>query len=136
MSYKPFILVAFLLLIAAALPAQNLNVNEESDVQQVMKHYQKINKQQQYIDGWRVMILSTTDRQMMESVRSSFKQRYPYLSVTWVHNPPYFKLRAGAFQQKLEALRLQHALRDYYPGAYPARDNKIRPEEIIGSGTE
>lgn len=116
--------------------AQKITVSEDPAVKEIMETYISINKSKPYVKGWRVQILSTVDRQEFESVRSSFKARYPYLTTSWVHNRPYYKLRAGAFANKLDALRLQYLLREDYPGAYPAVDNEILAEEIIGNQGE
>lgn len=116
--------------------AQNVQLAEDPAVRSLMKTYETLNKSKPYMEGWRVQILSTVDRQEFESVRATFKARYPYLTTSWVHNRPYYKLRAGAFANKLDALRLQHLLRNDFPGAYPAVDNEIRAEEIIGSLNE
>lgn len=125
------IIAVFCLLIPGR--AQKVTVAEDPAVKEIMETYTSINKSKPYVKGWRVQILSTVDRQEFESVRSSFKSRYPYLTTSWVHNRPYYKLRAGAFANKLDALRLQYLLREDFPGAYPAIDNEIRAEEIIGS---
>ncbi|MEM6376852.1 MAG: SPOR domain-containing protein, partial [Bacteroidota bacterium] len=100
--------------------------------EQLMEQYVRINTAKSYVEGWRVQVISTTDRQRLESVRQSLKARYPYLSTSWVHNRPYYRLRAGAFATKLEALQLQHLLREYYPGSIPTRDTEITASEIIG----
>jgi len=116
--------------------AQKITVAEDPAVQDIMATYTSGNKSKPYVKGWRVQILSTVDRQKFESVRASFKNRYPYVTTSWVHNRPYYKLRAGAFANKLDALRLQYLLRADFPGAYPAVDNEILAEEIIGSQDE
>lgn len=129
-----FILFSILMvsLLSFRASAQNIEIREDASVQEIMDFYKRVNKGKPYIEGWRVQILSTVDRQQFESVRANFKAQYPYITTSWVHNRPYYKLRAGAFASKLEALRLQSLLKMDYPSAYPAVDNEIRPEEIIG----
>jgi hypothetical protein len=113
--------------------AQNsVTINEDYEVQQLLQQYININTAKSYVTGWRVQVVSTTDRQRLETVRQSIRSRYPYLSTSWVHNRPYYRLRAGAFATKLEALQLQHLLREYYPGSIPTRDTEITASEIIG----
>ncbi|GAB5552619.1 MAG: hypothetical protein Sapg2KO_22100 [Saprospiraceae bacterium] len=112
--------------------AQKITINEDYEVEQLMDQYVRINTAKSYVEGWRVQVISTTDRQKLESVRQSLKSRYPYLSTSWVHNRPYYRLRAGAFATKLEALQLQHLLREYYPGSIPTRDTEVSASEIIG----
>lgn len=129
-------IIFFVLLLVGAcigeVHAQNASINEDYEVEQLMEQYVRINTAKTHVEGWRVQVLSTTDRQRLESVRQSLKARYPYLSTSWVHNRPYYRLRAGAFESKLEALQLQHLLREYYPGSIPTRDTKVSASEIIG----
>ena len=112
--------------------AQKITINEDYQVEELMGKFVSINTSKTHIEGWRVQVISTTDRQRLESVRASLKARYPYLSTSWVHNRPYYRLRAGAFATKLEALRLQHLLRTYYPESIPTRDTKVAASEVIG----
>ena len=111
---------------------ESITINEDLAVQQLLGQYIAINTANPHIIGWRVQVVSTTDRQRLETVRQSLKARYPYLTTSWVHNRPYYRLRAGAFVSKLEALQLQHLLREDYPGSIPTRDTEITASEIIG----
>lgn len=122
-----------LLLILATFFAkgQNIQINEDPLISQMMEKYVESNKSRMNIEGWRIQILATTDRQRLESVRQTFQYMYPNIPVDWVHTKPYYKLRAGAFTSKLDALRLKYILERDYPGTYPVKDNKIRPEELI-----
>lgn len=98
-----------------------------------MERFAENNKSKSYVSGWRVQIMATPDRQRLESVKQSFQYRYPSVPVDWVHSAPYYKLRAGAFSTKLEALRLKYILERDYPGIYLVKDDAIRPRELIGN---
>lgn len=114
--------------------AQNVKVEEEAVVTQMMEQFVNVNKSQEFVEGWRVQILATTDRQKLESARAAFSYRYPSIASNWEHSKPYYKLKAGAFTSKLETLRLLYLLKSEYPGAYLVKDNKISPEELIDTG--
>ena len=130
---RVILLLAFLLAgISLPMKAQQVTINEDYEVEQLMNKFISIHTAKSHVEGWRVQVISTTDRQRLESVRQSLKARYPYLATSWVHNRPYYRLRAGAFATKLEALQLQHLLREYYPGSIPTRDTRISASEIIG----
>ena len=83
------------------------------------------------MSGWRIQILATTDRQNMESALRQFRNLYPSIPVDWLHTKPYYKVRAGAFTTKRDALRTLYILKADYPGAYPVQDNQIKPEELL-----
>ncbi|MCB0587161.1 MAG: SPOR domain-containing protein, partial [Phaeodactylibacter sp.] len=117
----------------AARSQQNVFVEEDAPIGEMMARFVEANKARQFVDGWRVQILATPDRQRLESVKQSFQYRYPSIPVDWVHVAPYYKLRAGAFSSKLEALRLKYILERDYPGIYLVRDDAIHPRELIGN---
>lgn len=127
-----YLFIAVLILTGSPLPAQELQINEDYEVAELMRKFKEINTRNDYVEGWRVQVISTTDRQRMESVRQGLRARYPYLSTSWEHDRPYYRLRAGAYASRLEALQLQHMLREFYPGCIPTRDPRMSASEIIG----
>ncbi len=126
----------YLLLLLAgwctALSAQ-VKIKEDPLITRMVETYINNNKAKAAVEGWRVQILATTDRQRLESVKQSFQYRYPNIPIDWVHSSPYYQLRAGAFTNKLEALRLKYILEREYNGIYLVKDDKIKPEELVGS---
>jgi hypothetical protein len=122
------------LLTAMTLPvaAQNIYVEEDEPIGQMMDRFAELNKAKSSVEGWRVQILATADRQRLETVKQSFQYRYPKIPIDWTHSKPYFKLRAGAFVSKLDAMRLKFILEQDYPGIYLVKDDSIEPRELIG----
>lgn len=112
-----------------------IQFNEAPEVRQVLESYVSSNRNTTYLKGWRIQILSTTDRERLEQVRTRFRTQYPYLSVVSQHNRPYYMLRVGAFTDKLEAIRLQQFLRSSYPTAYLIQDDEIEPQQLLGTTT-
>lgn len=111
--------------------SQSIRVDQDTAISILFNQFVEQNKARGYQDGWRIQILSTTDRQRMESMRQSFTYRFPDVPVNWVHNQPYYKLRAGAFATKLEAVHLLHLIQQEFPSAYLTQDNYIRPKELL-----
>ena len=83
------------------------------------------------MEGWRVQLLSSTDRQGVEAGKSRFLNLYPTVPADWVHEKPYYKLRVGAFRTRQEALSFVMELKDAFPGAYPAKDPNIHPRDFL-----
>ena len=127
-----FLIFFFIFFSTQAISAQNINIEEDPVITQMLEHFTNVNKSKEYVEGWRVQILATTDRQKLENTRTAFNYRYPSITSNWSHSKPYYKLRAGAFSSKLETLRLLYLLKSEYPGAYLVKDNKIKPEELVG----
>ncbi len=126
-------LIVFLAAFAFSGQGQNIIIHEETIVAQMMDKYEEINTEKTFVDGWRIQLLATTDRQRMESEKRNLQYRYPSVTVNWVHSSPYYKLRAGAFISKLEALRLKYILSQDYSGIYLVKDDKIKKEELLDS---
>lgn len=133
MQRKFFFILILLLGTAAMATAQNITVKEEPLISQMLEKFSQINRSVTTIDGYRVQILATPDRQQLESARQVFQYKYPNINVDWVHVNPWYKLYVGAFASKLDATRLQYLLKRDYPNAYLVRDNTIRPAELLGS---
>lgn len=128
------LLLSFLLIFllsAGQVQAQGVQYNEDPVISDIMDRFVELNKKKETVEGWRIQILATNDRQKLESARQAFQYRYPNVPVNWVHNRPWYQLRAGAFSTKLEALRLKYILSQDYTGIYPVKDDNIQPKELI-----
>ncbi len=128
---KKTILLLLLVPAFTFLQAQNVTETVEPGVGKLMQRFIDQNQAKTTVRGWRIQLLATTDRQNMESSLRRFENLYPSIPVDWLHAKPYYKIRAGAFANKREALRTLYILREDYPGAYPVQDNDIRPEELL-----
>lgn len=126
----PYLTLCFFL---GSFPAfsQGITIEEDPAITQMVEKFVENNKARTSIEGWRLQILATTDRQKLEQVMETFNYLYPNIPTNWVHNRPYYKLRAGAFQTKLEALRLKYLLQEEYPGSYPVKDQDIKPADLL-----
>ena len=105
-------------------------INTEAGIDALTELFQTQNEAENKVEGWRVQILATTDRNRLETVESAFKVNYPSVPVDWVHTKPYYKLRAGAFQTKQEAERLKHTLERQFEGVYLVKD-KVSENELL-----
>ena len=106
------------------------SIIEEPVVTELMDSYVTKNKKKNYIKGWRVQLLATTNRRTMESTKGKFARTFPHLRSFWTHKDPYYYLRAGAFANKLEALYELERIKKRFPNAYIVMD-KIKYSELI-----
>jgi hypothetical protein len=133
MAIKTAFFAALCIVTTTFLSGQNERVYEDSDVKKVMEHYRSVFKNRPFIEGWRVQIISTTDRNAMEIMRINAANLYPNLPLKWEHNSPYFRIKLGAFQTKLQATAALQLIKKDYPTAYLVIDKKIEPKEIFES---
>lgn len=113
-----------------ALLAQEIQLNEEPKISQLFRNWTNSNRANPRVDGWRIQIMATTDRQQVEDARNRFRIQYPDVPAEWAHEKPYYKLRVGAFRSKLEAQGFLATLTGY-TGAYPAKDANIHPRDFL-----
>ncbi len=130
---RKYILSFLLLAICFTASEAQGNVTEKVDpaITALMRRYVDTNKSTKTISGWRIQILATTDRQRVEDALNKFVSLYPNISADWIQSKPYYKLRAGAYTSKRDAIAAQYLLKYDYPTAYPVQDNEIKPEELI-----
>lgn len=107
-----------------------ISIKTEAGIDDLMELFMTESENENKVDGWRVQILATTDRNRLETVQSEFKVNYPSVPVDWVHTKPYYKLRAGAFQTKQEAERLKYTLGRQFEGVYLVKD-KVGENELL-----
>ncbi|MBL7775245.1 MAG: SPOR domain-containing protein [Saprospiraceae bacterium] len=124
-------LVGILLVLSVSIRAQNILVQADPEIEQLMQVWINQNRSQAVIDGWRLQLMSSTDRVQVESGRNQFLQLFPGVPAEWVHEKPYYKLRVGAFYTREEALAFLVQLKGYYSGAYPTRDPGIHPRDFV-----
>lgn len=68
----------------------------------VYKNIQK-HKAEQTLDGFRVQLFSSADRNSANALRTKFKTEYPEVPAYLVYQQPYFKVRVGDFRNQIEA---------------------------------
>jgi len=131
---KKYVFFLLLFILAAALQsqAQEVQINEDPDAGQLFETWVRANRALPEVAGWRVQLMSTTDRPKVEEAQARFKLLFPEVPADWVHERPYYKLRVGAFRSRAEALAfMAETLKDSYPGAYPAKDDHIHPRDFL-----
>lgn len=108
-------------------------ITESEEVSALIKSYALLHKQSDYINGWRIQIIATTDRLALENTKNRFQQNYPDIPLQVVHNRPYYHLRVGAFFDKKEAILMKYFFRKSYPGAMEITDNKLTMDMVLAT---
>ncbi|NNE30642.1 MAG: SPOR domain-containing protein [Saprospiraceae bacterium] len=111
---------------------QSVTIQEDPEVESMLTRYVQANKEKPGIEGWRIQILSTSDRARMEKARADFRAYFPGLSVDWVHVKPNYKLRAGAYLTKLDCNQDLDRIKRKFPSAIATKVRGLNPREIIG----
>lgn len=133
---KKLVFIILLIIAAGAVPAlaQEVQLNEDPDAARLFQAWVRANRANPHVAGWRVQILSSTNRQLIEEAKTRFRLLFPEVPADWYHEQPYYKLRVGAFRNRADAMAfIAGTLKDTYPGAYPAQDAQIHPREFLSN---
>ncbi|MEM1003668.1 MAG: SPOR domain-containing protein [Bacteroidota bacterium] len=125
------ILITLFITLMFGITKAQVVVNEPATISEMLDRYVQLNKRSNKVTGWRILIHATRNRVEMENVLRKFQYNYPNINATWVHDRPYYKVRAGAFESKLEAQRLLYVIRRDYPDASTIRDTNMNMGELI-----
>lgn len=129
---KRGILIAMFGLLAQFAAAQQgvININQDVTLEAALEKHKQINRNVTRVDGWTVMVLSSTDRTKVTDAKAALLRTMPNTIIDWEYARPFFKLRAGAFETKVEAAPLLEYIKVQYPGAYIGQI-KVHPRELL-----
>lgn len=117
------------MLFVIPLSGQTVKIDEQGNVTRLMSEYEQRNRAQETIQGYRIQLIATTDRRLMESTKTKFNGLFPYLKSRWNHKAPYYQVQAGAFTSKQEALPELGRVKKRFPKAYLIVD-RLSFEEV------
>lgn len=120
-----FVCFLFPIIIIAQIDATSLNKSSKTfnlnneDITSLVKKYKKILKNKDGVDAWRLQIKFTSKRDDIMPHKIKFINLYPEIPVYITFDSPYYKLTAGNFKTKHEALKAKNKIRKNFPGAHP-----------------
>ena len=90
----------------AKLPVNTLVYDARIDKlgQKMLEYNESLAKKTQLVDGYRLQLLNTTDRNQLMRVRSELIRLYPEQKLYTIFQTPYLKLKLGNFINKVDAL--------------------------------
>ena len=98
------------------------------------KKYQFDNLNYYGMDGWRIQIYASSNRNAREEsakLRADFMSRFPEIvSYQLYADPGWFKVRVGDFRRKTEAARLLLIISREFPNSYILPDIINFPDQI------
>ena len=112
------------------LGAQSVQIVEEEPIKAMMTRYIENNKSNELIRGWRIQIITTNDRRNMESARAKFQGLYPGIPISWEHETPYYKVKIGAYKDKINLQPYLQMFKKDFPTAIPILENMKKSELI------
>lgn len=110
---------------------QSVRIFEDPAISRLMDAYVAQAKATETFKGWRIQIVTTDDRRKMELAKREFESNYPDKVLTWEHVVPYYRIRVGAYKDKLELQPFLMEVRSLFPSAIPVMDD-IPKTELAG----
>ena len=130
MKLIKYIIAVFLLVISYNTNAQ-VNVVEDEQVSQMLRNYQSKERAETTIKGYRIQIITTPDRRKMESVRAKFTSMYPNVRMEWEHVSPYYQVRVGAYETKMDLMDFMIELKKQFRDAIPVVSDIEKNELVV-----
>ena len=129
MKWTLYSLICFLILfVNVSYSKTNIVLNEDPNISRLMDHYIKINKSISYVNGWRITIMTSTDRRQVEEAKAQYQRNFSERS-KWDYKEPYYYLKAGAYLSRSEATWALDQVKKKFPGAFLSAD-KISYDEL------
>ena len=91
----------------------------QTKINDLVDKYKQILKKKNGVDGWRLQIKFTSKREDILPYQLKFTDLYPEIPVQIIFESPYYKLTAGNFRTKNEALKIKHKIHKNFPGSHP-----------------
>lgn len=128
--WKTLVLVGIIIIFPLGLSAQ-LEIDKSDNITQLETRLKEANAKQDHLEGWRIQIVSTTERRMYDRMKAKINMHYGHLEIHESFKKPYYRITTGAYLQKIDLLRDLHEIKRYFPSAFMIKDYKISKEEFI-----
>lgn len=136
MKHLSLIAFLFVSLITIAQDKQGVIVHKDPRIDQLVKKQIEINEYntrdaRRYVQGFRILVISTNDRSKADDAKLKVYQNFPELKAYLLYQSPYFKLKVGNFKDQREADAYLKKMQLYFPASvYIIRDMiEVNPDK-------
>lgn len=113
-------------------------VHKDPRIDQLVKKQIEINEfntrdSRRYVSGYRILVVSSNDRNKAMNAKSKLYQDQPDLKVYIMYQAPFYKLKAGNFRDRKDAEEYLPYLQKLFPsGVYIIRDTiEVNPADDL-----
>ena len=92
---------------------------KQKGIDDLVRKYKAILNKIGGVEGWRLQIKFTSKREDILPYQIKFTRLYPQIPTKIIFDSPYYKLTAGNFRTKNEALKIKHEINKNFPGSHP-----------------
>ena len=124
------LILIFFVFIYSPMKSQEVVINESPVIKSALENFEVANREETSIKGWKIQIVTTADRRESENAKRKFQNIYPNIPVHWEHKSPYYVVRVGAYEKKIDLMSFLYELKKQFPAATPVVDD-IRKIDLI-----
>lgn len=110
-----------------------VRVVEENSIRQILDHRKSLNfTKDRTVKVWSVQLYLSRDKYLttQEVSNARRKTRNVTSKVDWFYEAPYYRIYAGGFYTKLEAVTLLNELVELYPDAIVFKNTEAKPADM------
>lgn len=108
-----------------------IEIAQDEKITKLVEKHIRINDSLGTIPGYRIQLFFTSGvhgRKFAQEVETDFMNKYPDMKVYLLWDSPNYKVRAGDFRTRLDALKFQDEIKNDFPGAFIVPDEINLPE--------
>ena len=94
------------------------DIRHDAKLGELFREYKAYNKDRQFGEGYRIQIMYTNVREEAYAVKGNMYRDFPELKTYVEYEQPYFKLRVGDFNSRLDATYYFERILALYPGSF------------------
>lgn len=95
-----------------------VNILADARITMLSEKYKRVNANTEEIEGWRIQIVQSTNRQDVYSKRVQVRDFYSGIKTYITYEQPDYKLRVGNFLDRFEAYKALKKLRERFGSAF------------------
>lgn len=111
-----------------------VTVVQDSKITELINFHLESNKRSETMEGFRIQIYSGSSKKAKgESMaaKSLLLSNFPNTAVYLEYKAPFWRVRAGDFRSKNEAMELNNRLKSLFPDCYPVKDPQIYFHQLM-----
>jgi SPOR domain len=120
---KSLLIVISLVWSIASIGQGTVTYHEDQKITDLMNAYRSYTKLHNQIQGYRVQVSFSNDRQEAYNGKAKLYRDFPSEKCYVVYDQPYYKLRVGDYTSKLEAHQKMQMIQAKYQGAFVVKDH-------------
>jgi len=95
----------------------------DQEVRRVWDIWEEENNRKPTVRVWRVLVVGVESRRTLDAEIRNFEEAFSNMDYDWSYEAPFYKLKVGATQKRLDIKPLLYTLKESYPSALEIRDD-------------